>query len=333
MGTLGRGVPSAREFLGHSISWSAGVGGQCTGTAPTCQLVPELVARHLPLKDAVKTTATTGVWLAARFPFFSVRCPHKCRTLAGGPWLPARRPLLQSGRRERRLRSWWRHEQQRVAMALSAAAHHSFDEVAAGGKYDGLRAQRTDRAGEAANRALRRQKSKAAGEAVFFELFDEDTAGWRPAPVLEPLPQDLPQHFPRDVEYTPLVQVLDVPVPQQMDVVPSKYVLVEHVEQLVPQERAQQRSFGEVGALLVSGLMEDWHSLLHKNECSLELTSLCTDQVIMLSYSEYSNELLSKLPIYMFLLPLDLERLWNRWWMFPYFNVQQHRSLLFLEGL
>ena len=40
-------------------------------------------------------------------------------------------------RRQRRLRSWWRHEQQSVAMALSAAAHHSFDKVAAGEKYDG----------------------------------------------------------------------------------------------------------------------------------------------------------------------------------------------------
>ena len=70
-------------------------------------------------------------------------------------------------------------------MALSAVAHHSFDKVADGGKYDGLRAQRTDRAGEAANRALRRQNSEAAGEAVFFELYDEDTAGWRPASLAE----------------------------------------------------------------------------------------------------------------------------------------------------
>ena len=79
-------------------------------------------------------------------------------------------------RRHGRLRSWWRHEQQSVAMAMFAAAHHTFDKVAAGEKYDGLRAQKTDRAGEAANKALRRQKSKAAGEAVFFEVFDEDTA-------------------------------------------------------------------------------------------------------------------------------------------------------------
>ena len=42
------------------------------------------------------------------------------------------------------------------------------------------------RAGEAANQALRRQKSKAAGDAVFFELFDEDTAGVRPEVLAEP---------------------------------------------------------------------------------------------------------------------------------------------------
>ena len=82
-------------------------------------------------------------------------------------------PLGGEGR-QRRLRSWWRHVQQSVAMALSAAAHHSYDKVAAG------RAQTTDRAGEAAHRAPRRQMSRAAGEAVIFELFDEDTAGVRP---------------------------------------------------------------------------------------------------------------------------------------------------------
>ena len=75
-------------------------------------------------------------------------------------------------------------------MALSAAAHHSFDKVAAGEKYDGLRAQKTDRAGEAANRALRRQKSNAAGDAVFFELFDEHITGVRPEALAEPRPQE-----------------------------------------------------------------------------------------------------------------------------------------------
>ena len=75
-------------------------------------------------------------------------------------------------------------------MALSAAAHHSYDKVAAGAMYDGLRAQKTDRAGEAAHPAPRRQRTRAAGEAVIFELFDEDTAGVRPGVLAEPRPQE-----------------------------------------------------------------------------------------------------------------------------------------------
>ena len=44
-------------------------------------------------------------------------------------------------RRERRLRSWWRHECQSVRMAMTTAAHHSAEKVAAGEKNSGLRAQ------------------------------------------------------------------------------------------------------------------------------------------------------------------------------------------------
>ena len=104
-------------------------------------------------------------------------------------------------------------------MALSAAAHHSYDKVAAGVTHDGLRAQTTDRAGEAANRALRRQKSRAAGEAVIFELFDEDTAGVRPGVLAEPRPQERVQrhtmeHIVDYVCFAPMVQILDAPVPQ-----------------------------------------------------------------------------------------------------------------------
>ena len=70
-------------------------------------------------------------------------------------------------------------------MALSAAAHHSFDKVAAGEKYDGLRAQKTDRAGEAAHRAPRRQRPRAALEPELFQLFEEEFGGARPAPLPE----------------------------------------------------------------------------------------------------------------------------------------------------
>ena len=100
-----------------------------------------------------------------------------------------------------------RHERMTVRMELTAALHHSAPKCAGPATHDAPRSQKT---------------VNSKGEAVLFELFDEDTAGWRPAPVLEPLPQDLPRHRPRDVDFTPLVQVLDVPVPQQMDSGPEQ---------------------------------------------------------------------------------------------------------------
>ena len=107
-------------------------------------------------------------------------------------------------------------------MALSEGTHHSFDKVAAGEKYDGLRAQKTDSSREAANRAPRRQRSNAARDAVFFELFDEDTAGVRPEVLAEPRPQERVQrhvveHIVDYVCCAPLVQILDAPVPQMVD--------------------------------------------------------------------------------------------------------------------
>ena len=111
-------------------------------------------------------------------------------------------------------------------MALSAAAHHSYDKVAAGAKYDGLRAQITDRAGEAAHQAPRRHRTRAAGEAVFFELFDEDTAGMRPGVLAEPRPQERVQRHTMEhiVDYVcsaPTVQILDAPVPQTVEQLPD----------------------------------------------------------------------------------------------------------------
>ena len=138
-------------------------------------------------------------------------------------------------RRQRRLRSWWRHEQQSVAMALSAAAHHSFDKVAAGAKYDGPRAQ---------TKAPRRQKSKAAGESVFFELFDEDTAGMRPGVLAEPRPQERVQRHTMEhiVDYVwcaPLVQTLDAPVPQTVEQLPD---VLRFLRQVCDCSRAGYRS-------------------------------------------------------------------------------------------
>ena len=89
-----------------------------------------------------------------------------------------------------------------------------------------LRAQKTDRAGEVVNKALRRQKSFAAGDAVFFELFDEDTAGVRPGVLAEPRPQERVQrhvveHITDFVRVAPMVQILDAPVPQTLEQLPD----------------------------------------------------------------------------------------------------------------
>ena len=110
-------------------------------------------------------------------------------------------------------------------MALSAAAH-SYDKVAAGVTHDGLRAPKTDRAGVAAHQAPRRQRTRAAGEAVFFELFDEDTAGLRPGVLCEPRPQERVQRHTMEhiVDYVcsaPSVQILDAPVPQLVEQLPD----------------------------------------------------------------------------------------------------------------
>ena len=80
----------------------------------------------------------------------------------GGRHDAAWRSRVSAWRRgRRRLRSRWRHEQLSVAITLSAAVHYSFDKVADGETYYGLRAQKTDRA-EAAHHARRRQRTRAA---------------------------------------------------------------------------------------------------------------------------------------------------------------------------
>ena len=76
-------------------------------------------------------------------------------------------------------------------MVLSAAAHHSFDKVAAGEQYYGRQAQKTD--------------------AVFFELFDEDTARVRPTV----------EHIVDFVRFVPMVQILDALVPQMVEQLPD----------------------------------------------------------------------------------------------------------------
>ena len=105
-------------------------------------------------------------------------------------------------RRERRLRSWLRLERMTVRMELAAARHHSAFKGA--GTHDAPRSQKT---------------VNSRQEAVFFELYDEDTTGLRPTGLVEPPgPQErVPRHTVEQMaDLAPRVLILDAPVPQPL---------------------------------------------------------------------------------------------------------------------
>ena len=126
---------------------------------------------------------------------------------------PSWRPLVggvAQRRRERRLRSWYRHEQQTVRMALAAFSHHS-----------ALRRQTKARAGEEGHEehdALRRQKPPPPQPELFS--LEEEPGGGLPAPLSdvagrqEVLVRHVVEHM---ADVCPVVQTLDAPVPQMVD--------------------------------------------------------------------------------------------------------------------
>ena len=123
------------------------------------------------------------------------------------------RPVLGAAqrRRERRLRSWYRHEQQTVRMALATFTHHS-----------ALRGQKTARAREEERETKYTAAFRATvppPEPVLFDLFEE-TGGGRPNLLLEPQgPQaGIQRHTMEHIaDVVPMVQILDIPGPQGVD--------------------------------------------------------------------------------------------------------------------
>ena len=105
--------------------------------------------------------------------------------------------------KQRRLRSWWRHEQLSIAAVLATASHHSYPKV------------------DTANAAQRGQKigtSTGVGPAEHFELSSDDgrpTAGTRQASMLEHRPQRKMQRH-SGIGYE-LVLALDALVLQMVD--------------------------------------------------------------------------------------------------------------------
>ena len=103
-------------------------------------------------------------------------------------------------RRQRRLRSWWRHEQQSIAAALATALHHS------------------------AQRPVPKKQEWEDAEYVASRGQKTDTrahGGLRPALLAEPhgVEQVLRHTVDQIVVAVPLVPLLDDPVPQTVDTV------------------------------------------------------------------------------------------------------------------
>ena len=104
-------------------------------------------------------------------------------------------------RRERRLRSWLRHERMTVRMELAAALHHSSFRGAGPESYDAPRSQMTANSRE---------------DSVYFDLYDEYTEGARPDRLVGVRPQERDQRHTveQTVDTVLFVPSLDVPVPQ-----------------------------------------------------------------------------------------------------------------------
>ena len=118
------------------------------------------------------------------------------------------------------MRSWFRHEQQSIRMALATVLHHSYDRVHT--EYGAPRSQNTaTRArggGECDERKYTAKFRKTPPPQAFFQLYDEEDAVWglRPGSVFDPVPQGrVERHVVEDrIETCPFVQILDAPVPQ-----------------------------------------------------------------------------------------------------------------------
>ena len=113
-------------------------------------------------------------------------------------------------RLQRRLRSWWRHEQQSIAMALAAAQHHS--------------AQKS--AGPVSHNVLRNQNTAREGTEYYAmsEHFDVVGAGW------PPLFMEVQCTVVPTVETFVPSPCLDLPVPQVVESIDQ--ILQRTVEQI-----------------------------------------------------------------------------------------------------
>ena len=131
-------------------------------------------------------------------------------------------------RRERRLRSWLRHEQQSIAAVLATVTHHSFDKVgtASGVLRNRKTATRTGKGKEYETHytaKFRKTPPPQAAATEYYPMTDDEggelSAGVRPASLEEGRPQGkLQRHAGIGYE---IVQNFDVPVPQMVEQLPN----------------------------------------------------------------------------------------------------------------
>ena len=159
------------------------------------------------------TTTTTQASIPRRAHFFCV-CTFSMD--------PSEQPVTGAAqrRKQRRLRSWWRHDQQSIAPALATSLHHS------------SRGQRKARAGEEESETKYRAKFRTTPppQPVLFSLYEQEPGGRRPASLAEPPgPQERVQRHTMEqlAEVAPMVPSLAVPEPQTVDQVVA---MVKHVD-------------------------------------------------------------------------------------------------------
>ena len=118
------------------------------------------------------------------------------------------------------MRSWFRHEQQSIRMALATVLHHSYDKVHTeyGAPRSWNTATRARRGGEVDEKKYTAKLRVTPPPQAFFQLYDEEDAVWglRPGSLSDPVPQGrVERHVVEHmVETCPFVQILDAPVPQ-----------------------------------------------------------------------------------------------------------------------
>ena len=121
---------------------------------------------------------------------------------------PSWQPVLSAAqrRKQRRLRSWWRHEQQSIAAALATYSHHS-----------ALRGQKTARAGEEDNEMhfTATFRANPPPQAAGMDVDELPAAGTRPDRLVGVRPQERVQRHTVEhiVDSAPVVPSLDAPVP------------------------------------------------------------------------------------------------------------------------